>query len=288
MTKNKKILLLYSGGLDSRLAAKILRDEGYQIKAIFFTLPFGSEKAINDNYLDSLGISLEIFDCRKGELLEKYLNILKKPKYGRGTAYNPCIDCKLFMTHEITEYAKKNGYSAIATGEVPGQRPMSQTHRKMKIIKEQTEMDIIRPLEKVGIEGRTRKKQIELAKKFKINYQSPGGGCILCEKELKERFAILIENTMINEKTLELSKIGRHFFYPEEHTWFVVGRNKEENDIIEKYPNAIVSGKGKPAVFYALLKGNPDEKLKERAFEIQKIYKSKDREKIEQLTPWKI
>jgi len=288
MKKTKKILLLYSGGLDSRLAAKILQEEGYDIKAVFFSLPFGSEKAVKDDYLANMGITLEIFDCTNGELLHKYLKVLKKPKYGRGTGYNPCVDCKLFMTHELTDYAKENGYEAIATGEVPGQRPMSQTHGKMKIIKEQTEIEIIRPLKKLGIEGRTRKKQIELAKKYRINYPSPGGGCILCERELKERFAVLIENDLISENTLKLSKTGKHFFFPEEKAWFVAGRNKEENDIIEKHPNVIVSGKGKPAVFYTFLNGKTDEKLKEKAIEIQKIYESKNQEKIEQLNYWKL
>jgi len=287
MSNQDKILLLYSGGLDSRLAAQLLKEKSYDITAILFRLPFASDKAVYDEFLDKLEIPLKILDSTKGKLLEKYLSILKKPRYGRGVGYNPCTDCKLFMTNHLTDYARENNFAALATGEVPGQRPMSQTSGKMKIIKENTEIPIIRPLQEIGIEGRSRNKQIELAVKYSINYPSPGGGCLLCEKALKTRFATLIENNLITEKTLSLSKTGRHFFYPDKMQWFVVGRNKEENDIIEEFKNVFPSGKGKPAVFYYTTKTS-EEETRILALEIQQAYEAKYQQKIKALEERKI
>jgi predicted subunit of tRNA(5-methylaminomethyl-2-thiouridylate) methyltransferase len=286
MDKNNKILLLYSGGLDSRLVAKILKDRGYEMTAAFFRLPFASDKAVNDDFLDKLEIPLQVFDCTQGDLLDDYLEILRKPAYGRGAGYNPCIDCKLFMTEKLADYAADKGFSAIATGEVPGQRPMSQTSGKMKIIRERSRLELVRPLEELGIEGRSRKEQIKLAKEYQIDYPSPGGGCLLCEKELKERFAVLIENNFIDDETLPLAKTGRHFFFPEEKTWFVAGRNKEENDIIEEFEQVIISGKGKPAVYYKSLQKKQE--AKETAQRIQKAYETKNQEMIKYYGQWKV
>jgi tRNA U34 2-thiouridine synthase MnmA/TrmU len=284
MTKQENILLLYSGGLDSRLAAKILKEKGCNITAIFFRLPFSSDKSVQDNFLDSLGIPLKTFDCTKGELFKDFLSVLKNPRYGRGAGYNPCTDCKIFMTNKLTGYAERNHFSAIATGEVPGQRPMSQTSEKMRIIAEQTGIKLIRPLKNIGIEGRSRKRQMEMAKDYGIDYPSPGGGCLLCEKEFKSRFDKLIGNNILDEQHLPLIKIGRHFFIEDDLSWFVVGRNKDENDVIEEFTTTIISGKGKPAVFYY----KNTEGSKSLAKELQEAYEYKNKEKIDYFTNWKI
>lgn len=288
MKSKKRIFLLYSGGLDSRLAAKLLVDKGYSVVAVFFQLPFSSLKTEEDEFLKKMNIPLIIIDCTRGEMLDAFLKVLKEPKYGRGAGYNPCTDCKLFMMNTLAQKAGEFGCEAVGTGEVPGQRPMSQTRRKMNIIENNAGIEILRPLEELGIQGRTRKKQIELAKKFNITYPSPGGGCLLCEKALKKRFEVLVENSLINDNTLPLSTIGRHFYFGEGKHWFVVGRDKEENDVIERFSNVVVSGKGKPAVFYFSASQEFSESVKETAEKLQKAYQNKDRETINYYSKWKI
>jgi len=278
--------MLYSGGLDSRLAVKILKEQGYQLDAIFFKLPFSKEKPVNDDFLKEEGISLLTFDCTRGQLLKKYLEVLKSPRYPRGVGYNPCLDCKLFMLTELERYARENGFEAIATGEVPGQRPVSQTSKKIKTLDENTEIKLIRPLAEKGIYGRSRKKQMAMAEAYNINYPSPAGGCLLCEKELGKRFETLITRNLITEFTLPLVNIGRHFYYPEDKAWFVVGRDKKENDVLETFNHVIQSGKGKPAVFYH--SRNRMEYARQEALILQRAYQEKDTKAISHYTNWKL
>ena len=282
----QNILLMYSGGLDSRLAVKILKDAGYTLRAAFFSLPFASRYPGGKDFLEEEGIPLEIFDCTKGYLLRDYMHMLQQPVHGRGKGFNPCVDCKLFMIKHLEDFAGKNGYGAIATGEVPGQRPMSQTSKKMKTIQEETSLPLIRPLKELGIHGRNRKKQIRLAHSYQIHYPLPAGGCLLCEKEMKKRFETLIHNNLIQEDTLPLATLGRHFFDPHHKQWFVVGRDKSENDVIEKYQQVIVSGKGKPAVYYHF--SSQPEKTRKEAEALQQAYQEKDTAAIRGYSVWKL
>jgi len=300
----KKALVLYSGGLDSRLVVRMLQDQGFEVTALYFALPFGcshcSEKLIEDK-----NIKLVIKDVKKEPLLSEYLEILKNPKFGRGSGINPCKDCKIFMFKKAKEYADKHGIEVIATGEVVGQRPMSQIPSAMRTIDQELGFEILRPLsakaiketevEKkglvdrqklLGIMGRNRKVQMELAEKYKIKYPTPGGGCFLCEKKPAIRLKHLLEKNLITEKTLPLTMIGRHFAltleelgYPGEGdkiVWFVVGRNESESDIISKFKTHIEDDKGKPAVYYSKESG------KAKALELQEAYStgSEDREKF--------
>ena len=284
----QKVLLLYSGGLDSRISLKLLKEKGYEVKAAFFKIPFSSSSTQPSLFLNNEDVPLEIFDCTKGHLFHEYLEMIKSPEYGRGAGYNPCTDCKIFMLKRASEFAKKNGFDALATGEVPGQRPMSQTSKKMKIIRENIDIPIIRPLKDEGIQGRTRKIQMRLAKQYNIDYPSPAGGCLFCERDLKTRLKTLIENEIVKEETGSLVTIGRHFYFSEISTWIVVGREKPENDIIEQYTNTIKSGKGKPAVYYEWNDEENEKKAESTALSIQKAYQDKDREKIDYYTKWKL
>ncbi len=284
----QKVLLLYSGGLDSRLSLKLLKEKGYEVRAAFFQIPFNAEHSGKDPFLEREGVSLEIFDCTRGGLFKDYMELLKKPEYGRGSGYNPCLDCKLFMLKHASEYAKKHNFHALATGEVPGQRPMSQTKNKMKILRETIDLPIIRPLKEKGIEGRSRRKQIELAGQYNIDYPSPAGGCLLCEKELKTRFKTLIEKDIIEEKTSPLISLGRHYYFPEMQSWIVAGRDKPENGVIEQFNNVIKSGKGKPAVYYEASSSENTKKAEETAINLQKAFQDKDRENIEYYANWKL
>ena len=282
----EKILAMYSGGLDSRLSIKILKEQGYTIHAAFFRLPFSSEHPTGQDFLEKEGIPLEVFDSTQGPLLKDYLEVLKKPVYGRGKGFNPCLDCKLFMLRHLGEFGRAQQYKAIATGEVPGQRPMSQTSRKMKILEEHAPLPLIRPLIELGIHGRTRKKQIQLARQYQMDYPLPAGGCLLCEKELKKRFETLIQNNLIREDTLPLVTLGRHFYNSRHQQWFVVGRDESENGVIEQYPSVLLSAKGKPAVYHQAFT-QPDKARKE-AEKLQQAYQQKDDAAIENYSSWKL
>ena len=272
-----KALVLYSGGLDSRLVVKILQDDGYDVEALHFNLPFGCGCCnfnCNFKFTQMNETKLTIMDCCKGKLLKEYLKVIKKHKHGTGAGVNPCIDCKIFMFKKAKEYADKKKIKVIATGEVVGQRPMSQTASAMKKIDKEIGFEIKRPLTERGFKGRRRVDQMKLADKYKIKYPSPGGGCLLCEKQIVNKFKILFEKDLIDEKTLPLSMIGRHFFI--DGVWYVVARDEKECIIIEKSKNVIKGKKAMPAVYFNKAKG------KEKALELQKAYEKRDASKFEE------
>jgi tRNA-uridine 2-sulfurtransferase len=282
----KKGLVLYSGGLDSRLVVRILQDQGFEVEALYFALPFGCgccNLNCNFKFTQKEETKMTIFDVNKGPLLKEYLELLKNPKYGTGSGINPCKDCKIFMFRKAKEYAEKNKIDVIATGEVLGQRPMSQIRSSMRKIDEALGFEILRPLsakcleetsyekkglinrEKLyGIKGRGRKNQMELAKKFGIEYPTPGGGCFLCEKEASKRLKVLLEKDLIDEKTLPITMIGRHFLIDD--IWFVVARNSTECEILDKFKITLEGEKGKPTVYFNKKSGE------QKAKELQKAY----------------
>ena len=288
----EKALVLYSGGLDSRLVVRLLSDQNFQVTALYFALPFGCgccNLSCNFNFTQKENVKMKIIDVNKEPLLSEYLEIVKNPKFGTGSGINPCKDCKIFMFKKAKEYADKLGIKIIATGEVVGQRPMSQIPSAMKIIDEELGFEILRPLsakklretsfEKIGlvdrekllnIVGRGRKKQIELADKYGIKYPSPGGGCFLCEKQPVLRLKKLLGDNLITEKSLPLTMIGRHFFI--DNVWFVVARNEEESKLIKTFDNFIDDNYGKPAVYFS------DSSGRGRALELQKAYSTGDNE----------
>jgi tRNA-uridine 2-sulfurtransferase len=288
----KKALVLYSGGLDSRLAVRLLQDQDFEITALYFALPFGCgccDLSCNFHFTQKEKVKMIILDVNKEPLLSEYLKILKKPKFGTGAGINPCKDCKIFMFKKATEYAGQHNIEVIATGEVIGQRPMSQIPSAMKTIDNTLGFEILRPLsakllpetsfEKnklvnrkklLDISGRSRKKQMALAEKYKIKYPSPGGGCFLCEKSPATRLKHLLKNNLITEETLPLTMIGRHFYINK--TWFVVARDEKESQTISKFTNHIKDDIGKPAIFMSNEKGTA------KALELQNAYSTGDNE----------
>ncbi|MFH0869279.1 MAG: tRNA 4-thiouridine(8) synthase ThiI [archaeon] len=253
-----KALVLLSGGLDSRLAVKIMQ-KFMTMEAIFFKLPFGSRysKCFDDvvRFCRKEKVKLNIIDCTTGKLLDEYLNIVRKPKHGRGTELNPCIDCKIFILRKAKEFADANGFKVIATGEVLGQRPMSQNRRALDLIEKESGLKgrLLRPLSAkllppikgiskskfLDIRGRSREKQIALAKKFKISFPSPAGGCLLCEKGFCRKLQPLLKRN-ISEIDIGLLKIGRHF----KNSGIVLGKNYEQNlqlsKVFKKYRTGIL------------------------------------------------
>ena len=289
MDKKKiKALVLLSGGLDSILAAKLLLKQGIEVEAINFRTNFcGPSKA--RPAAQALGVFL-----REENIREEFLKVLKKPKYGYGAGMNPCIDCHALMLKKAGEIMKKENscpesgrrIDFVATGEVLGERPMSQHKKALEIVEKEAGLKgyLLRPLsaklleptipEKQGlverdrlldISGRSRKKQMELAKKFGIkDYPTPAGGCALTQEGFADRVKELMKNKPdFNADDIDLIKFGRHFFI--DGTQIILGRNEEENcflgslakdeDILLKLnrvvgPTAFIRGKiiNKPAI----------------------------------------
>lgn len=275
LKQKPKALVLFSGGLDSRLVIQLLKPK-YNLTAIYFHLPFGCNAKLKEikKYTKENKIKLKIFNTKKSPLLNKYLKLIHNPNHGYGSSKNPCKDCKIWMLKLAKSYADKNKIKIIATGEVKGQRPMSQTSQSLDLIERKSKVIPIRPLVELGIQGRKRNQQMQLAKQYKIKYPSPSGGCLLCEKQPGQRIHTLLQNNLINEKTLELTKISRHLII--NNQWFVIGKNEQENKIIEKYKNSIKSKKKTPAVYYY------KKQQKEKAKEIQQAYKNKQYKYLEQ------
>lgn len=250
--KKTKCLALFSGGLDSCLVIKLLQDQGLDVEALYIKLPFNCDCFDFDNFLKKEKIKLHVLDATKGKLFKDYMEIIRDPKFNRGSGFNPCKDCKIFLFKQAKKFAKKINAEIIATGEVLGQRPMSQMKKDLFLNEKESKLEnkILRPLcakllaqtiyEKEGlvkrenfldIFGRTRTRQIALAKRYKIRFQHPAGGCLLCEKLLKKRFEVLFEKGFFNEETIRLSNVGRHFIL--DKFWVVLGRDEKENKILE-------------------------------------------------------
>jgi len=280
----EKCVVMFSGGLDSRLAIKLMQEKGFEVLAVYFHLPFGEgccNKGCSFNFAQLQGVELKIIDCSKGKLLQEYLDVVKKAAHGTGAGVNPCVDCRIFMFKKGKEIADKKSIKFVVTGEVLDQRPMSQRKKQMEIIEKETDLAgrIIRPLCDLGFCGRRRVNQMELAKKFNIKYPEPAGGCLLCEKELKKRLGYLLKRGM-NDEEVSLVGIGRHFLIDER--WVVLGRNHVENLIIENFKGAIVPKElGPSVVVLDKCNGGVDKKVSELVFAYSKKGSLKERKTFE-------
>jgi len=251
-----KALGLLSGGLDSTLAVKLMLEQGIDVVAINFTSPFclcGRGGCGVVEVAKRFNIPLKM--VKKSE---DYLKLIRKPKHGYGKNMNPCIDCRIYTLKKAKNYAKKIGAKFIFTGEVLDERPMSQHMKALRIIEKESGLEgkILRPLsakllpeteaEKKGwvnreklldIRGRCRKRQIQLAKDWRINdYPCPSGGCLLTYKEFADKVRDLFKHKKrVKIKDILLLKIGRHFRSSKNK--IIVGRNEDENKQLLKLKN---------------------------------------------------
>ncbi len=251
MAVRKKALGLLSGGLDSILAVHLILDQGLDVEALNFVSPFclcGRGGCGAAETAKKQGIPLKIM-----KVGEDYLKIVQKPKHGYGKNMNPCLDCRIFMFKKAKKYAKKIGASFVFTGEVLGERPMSQHFRALKLIEEESGLKgkILRPLsakllpettiEKEGlvkreklldIQGRSRKPQIKLAEEKGISdYPCPAGGCLLTYEQFADKLRDLFKHKKkVTMADVTLLKVGRHFRY--EKNKIIVGRNQVENETL--------------------------------------------------------
>lgn len=277
-----KAIGLLSGGLDSTLAVKLILNQGIEVTALNFITPFCTCtskgcKHEASRIAEKFDIPIKVV-AAGGE----YIKMVRNPKYGYGKNVNPCIDCRIFMLKKAKEYMEEMGASFLFTGEVLGQRPMSQRREAMAIIEKEAGLEglILRPLsaqffeptipEKEGlvdreklfrISGRCRKPQMELAEEFGIeDYLCPAGGCRLTDIQFAKRVKEAFEHNEDGIKDMNLLKYGRHFRLPS-GVKVIVGRNEEENSIISRFAEEKdllmeVVGFGSPIT---LLKGSRNE-----------------------------
>ena len=249
-----KAIALLSGGLDSILATRLIKDQGIELEAVNFLTIFcnctsrGKTCLASTSAAASLGVGLKVFEVTK-----EYINIVKAPKHGYGRNLNPCLDCRIFIFRKAGEYMRQSGASFIVTGEVLGERPMSQRMDAMRIIEKESGLKglIVRPLcaklmeptipEKEGmidrekllnIQGRSRKPQIQLASELGIHdYPCPAGGCLLTDSGFAKKIKDLIKHDEFDLSTVQLLKAGRYFRLSKEAK-LVVGRQEGENELL--------------------------------------------------------
>jgi tRNA U34 2-thiouridine synthase MnmA/TrmU len=249
---NKKAISLLSGGLDSVLSTRVIMEQGIEVIALHFTSPFSSKREKERGLqavraVSELGISLIL--KHKGS---EFIDIVRSPKHGYGKNINPCIDCRIFMLQKTKEIMAEEQAGFVVTGEVLGQRPMSQRRDTIRIIEKASGLEglIVRPLsamhfspsipEQEGVldrnklldfAGRSRTPQYRLAEKYNLTeFGSPGGGCLLTDPIFTKKLKDLFEyDKTFGMKDLELLSIGRHFRLRAD-TKLVVGRNEIEND----------------------------------------------------------
>ncbi|MBU1727631.1 MAG: tRNA 4-thiouridine(8) synthase ThiI [Candidatus Omnitrophica bacterium] len=230
-----KAISLISGGLDSILAARLIKEQGLEIIPVKFKIPFchsdkkkeGGAKDTSCLVREALGVELKEID-----ISEDFLKLLVRPKHGFGSNINPCIDCKILMFSKARELMREFGASFVITGEVLGQRPMSQYRKALELIERKSGLEglLLRPLsaglfpeslpEKEGwvkrdklmvFCGRQRRPQMELAKEFKIEgYPNPAGGCLLTDPAFAKRLRDMIKHQQLDLDNAALLKIGRH------------------------------------------------------------------------------
>jgi tRNA-specific 2-thiouridylase len=251
-----KAVALFSGGLDSQLAVLTILKQGIDVKALEFLTPFNTPIAGNSLHAQKDVVSEELgYDVYTRQLKETFIDIVKNPRFGYGKHMNPCIDCRILMLREAKVFMDEIGADFIITGEVLGQRPMSQRKDTINCIDKEAGLKnyVLRPLsakllsvtipEAAGIVnrdmlhdfcGRSRRPQIGLAREFKLeHYPAPAGGCLLTEPIFAHKLKDLLAcnpNPIVRDITL--LKIGRHFrFSPA--CKIIVGRDQKENEILE-------------------------------------------------------
>ncbi len=255
-----RAISLFSGGLDSMLAIKLMTEQGIAVTALYVKTGFGSTHDITDALAQRArmaGADFVMADVRE-EYIQK---ILFDPVYGYGKNFNPCIDCHGYMFKIARAMMDEMGASFLVTGEVVGQRPMSQRAEALGQVSKLAgdrpgERLILRPLsakllepttpEEKGwvdrdklldISGRSRNRQLEMAASYGWeDYESPGGGCLLTDPAFSAKLREFVEHEELEVQDIDLLKFGRHFRLPD-GAKLVVGRHKEDNESLQKVQN---------------------------------------------------
>jgi tRNA-uridine 2-sulfurtransferase len=302
MSIQRKAVALVSGGLDSMLAVRVMQEQGIHVEGINFFTGFCVEghthairkqdrdKPKRNNALwaaEQLGIKLHIID-----IIEEYKDVVINPKHGYGANLNPCLDCKIFMVRKAHEWMKAHEFDFIITGEVVGQRPMSQRKDTMPVVQHESGVEdrLLRPLsarnlpetlpEREGwvnreqlhdFSGRSRKPQIGLARSFGFTeWATPAGGCcFLTDAQYSVKLADLWESRGSKQYEMDdimLLKVGRHI-RPARHFKLILAREEGEGKFLQgykrQYPTLKVTSHGGP---FALIDGElSDEEIRQAA-----------------------
>lgn len=252
----RRAIALFSGGLDSTLAIRLMQEQGIDIQAIHFTSPFFGVSPDSDcgkydarRAAERIGVPLIIEN-----LGEEYLEMLRKPRHGYGKAINPCIDCHAYFLRKAKEFMLASGADFVVTGEVLGQRPMSQRRDALAIVERDGELAglLLRPLsakllpktipelegwvdrEKLPcIKGRSRRLQAQLAAELGVTeYPNPAGGCLLTETSYSSKVRDIFEHSgKLQARDFRLLRLGRHFRLDAE-TRLIIGRDNTENELL--------------------------------------------------------
>jgi len=249
-----KVIVMYSGGLDSTIAIHLLKSQGLDVTALHFRMPFnvgvGTLPLEVMGYADALGVPLRV-----EEEGEDFVDMVRSPQFGYGKNANPCIDCRIHRLKKAAKIMEETGAVCLATGEVAGQRPMSQKIYTMMRIEKHAGLKgkLLRPLsakllppteaeiagiidrEKLlDISGRSRAVQLAYSKQYGLQHGSPGGGCLLTNVETAARFnELMAHDPQFTLEEFKLLAYGRHFRRPSGYR-VIIARDGDENDRIEK------------------------------------------------------
>jgi tRNA U34 2-thiouridine synthase MnmA/TrmU len=253
---SRTAIALFSGGLDSTLAIRLMQVQGINVHAIHFTSPFFGVSPDSDcgkydarRAAGQINVPLTIQN-----LGEDYLEMLRKPQHGYGKAINPCIDCHAYFLRRAKELMMSTGADFVITGEVLGQRPMSQRRDALSVVERDGELDglLLRPLSArllpptipeiegwvdrgklPSIKGRSRREQIRLAAELGVKeYPNPAGGCLLTEVSYASKVRDIFEHSeRLKARDFRLLRIGRHFRLNAD-TRLIIGRDDKENTLL--------------------------------------------------------
>jgi tRNA-specific 2-thiouridylase len=252
-----KSIALFSGGLDSTLAMKLIIDQGIEVLAVNINTGFGSTKDRLEHMqsmCDQVGAELKIIDI-ESEFLQ---DVLFDPKHGYGKNFNPCIDCHAKMFAVAKRVMEAEGASFLVSGEVLGQRPMSQNRESLQTVLNESNCNglLLRPLSAKALEptiaeingwvdreklenitGRNRERQLELVKEIGLdNFESPGGGCLLTDENFAKKMFDFIKHDTFEVRDIKLMKFGRHLRL-KDGAKLVIGRNQDENSHLQNIEN---------------------------------------------------
>ena len=257
-----RAISLFSGGLDSICATRLVMEQGIEVIAVKFVSPFFGYDILRDpqgykkETLRKYGIDVTVVD-----ISADYLRMLRNPAHGFGRYFNPCIDCKIFMLERARAMLEELDAAFLITGEVLGQRPMSQRRDTLNVIERDssTRSRLLRPLSAkllnpteaevqglvdrerlLDFSGRGRSRQIALARKMGIeDFPAPAGGCILADPILSRRIARVYEGDFVvtpqnmGVPDILLMLLGRQFLLPH-NGWLILGRDEKENNRLEE------------------------------------------------------
>ena len=253
----RKALALLSGGLDSTLAVKVMLDQGIEVEALNLTSPFCTCTGRNAGckseavrVASEFNIPIKVMN--KGI---DYLEVVRNPRHGYGKGLNPCIDCRIFLLRKAREYMAESGADFVITGEVLGQRPMSQRRDTLRVIERESGLEglLLRPLSArhfsptrpelegwvdrerlLAISGRSRKEQMRIAEELDVrNYPCPAGGCLLTETSFVPKIRDVFDHSdALNIRDFRLLRIGRHFRIGPK-TKVIIGRDEADNSLLE-------------------------------------------------------